>query len=85
MPEPEKPVIEYPCPWSYRLIGRQALEVRAAVATILGLKRYVLNDANTSSGGKYRSFELALIVDSESERQGLFKRLADHADIIFVL
>lgn len=85
MTDPLQPEIEYPCPWSYRLIGRKPLEVRAAVATILGLQRYELNDANMSSGGKYQSFELAVVVKSETDRRKLFSRLADHVDILFVL
>lgn len=85
MPDPDKPEIHYPCLWKYRLIGRQALAVRAAVATIVGQQHYELSDSNTSSGGKYQSFELALSVCDESERLSLFSRLAEHSDILFVL
>lgn len=85
MSDPPQPEISYPCLWSYRIIGRQALEVRAAVATIVGRQQYELSAANTSSGGKYLSFELRLTVTSDAERLSLFTRLADHADILFVL
>jgi len=84
-PDPKKPEISYPCLWKYRLIGRQALDVRAAVATIIDREVYELRDSNTSSNGKYHSFELSLTVRDEAERVGLFTRLAEHIDILFVL
>ncbi len=85
VPDPEKPEISYPCLWKYRLIGQQALDVRAAVATIVGERPYELRDSNRSSGGKYQSFELALTVCDEAERLSLFSRLAEHCDIRVVL
>ncbi|MFT7461806.1 MAG: putative lipoic acid-binding regulatory protein [Pseudohongiellaceae bacterium] len=85
MTAPQRPEITYPCSWGYRLIGRQSLEVRAAVATIVGDQPYELIDSHTSSKGKYHSLGLTLTVSSEAERLSLFSRLSENSDILFVL
>lgn len=81
----ENPRIDYPRPWTYRLIGRQALLVQAAIATILGTRRYVVSEGNRSSGGRYHSIELAVIVEDQAERDWIFQRLKAHEDVDWVL
>lgn len=81
----ENPRIDYPRPWTYRLIGRQALLVQAAIATILGKRRYVLTEGNHSSGGRYHSLELAVIVEDQAERDWIFQRLSAHEDVHWIL
>lgn len=81
----ERPNIDYPCPWTYRVIGRQAVLLQAAIATILGRRRYVVSEGNHSSGGRYHSLELAVIVEDQDERDWIFQRLKTHEDVAWVL
>jgi len=83
--EPERPVIEYPCHWRYRVIGKDTVTLRAVIATILGDREYALTEGNTSSGGKYRSLELDVVVDDDAMRLAIFSQLTQSSDIAFVI
>lgn len=80
-----RPEIHYPCPWQYRLIGEEEAAMRAALAECINVERCVLSEGNRSSGGRYMSLQVELIVMSEEERLGLYRCLADHAAIKMVL
>jgi putative lipoic acid-binding regulatory protein len=82
--EGRKPEIFYPCPWNYRIIGSDELQMRAAVREIVGQVAYTLELSNQSRGGKYRSLDLELVVVDEAQRLGLFDALRKRAEIRFV-
>jgi uncharacterized protein len=73
-----KPVVEYPCPWEYRIIGGSPEDMRAAVAEVLGERSYTLHEANQSSSGRWRSMSLELVVHSEEERNAIHRDLTAH-------
>jgi putative lipoic acid-binding regulatory protein len=85
VPEDRKPEIDYPCSWSYTLIGRTEAGIREAVAGIVGARAHQLVEANTSPGGKYLSMRLELVVLDEPDRLLLFERLAAHDGVRFVI
>ena len=82
-----RPEIHYPCPWQYRLIGEDEAAMRAALAECLGhdAGRCVLSAGNRSTGGRYLSLQVELIVTSEEERLELYRLLAEHPHIRMVL
>ena len=82
-----RPEIEYPCPWQYRLIGEDEAAMRAALADCLGsdAERCVLSTGNRSTGGRYLSLQVELIVMNEEERLEMYRRLAEHPAIKMVL
>ncbi len=82
---PEHPEISYPCPWQYRLIGEDEAAMRAALEACLDGARYVLSPGLRSSGGRYLSLQVELIVASEEERLELYRLLAEHPHIRMVL
>lgn len=82
---PEKPKIDYPCPWLFKVIGVDREAVAAAIAGVVGDAGHLLHYAHTSSGGKYHSFNLELIVESEAHRDRLYRELATCAVIRVVL
>jgi uncharacterized protein len=84
MSEP-KPEINYPCSWAYRVIGTDAVPMKNAIESIVSKKRYELKDSNQSSGGKYTSMALSLVVDSEEERLSIFDSLKASDEIRMVL
>jgi putative lipoic acid-binding regulatory protein len=56
----------------------------AAVAAV-GDKKFTLSVSNRSSGGKYHSLNLELMVDNESERRRIYKHLNNNTVIKIVL
>ncbi|NLZ17692.1 MAG: DUF493 domain-containing protein [Desulfobulbaceae bacterium] len=80
-----RPDIVYPCPWQYRLIGEDEAAMQAALAESIDLGRCVLSTGNRSSGGRYLSLQVELIVMSEEERLDLYRQLAAHPAIKMVL
>ncbi len=89
----QKPEIEYPCRWSYKMIGSEeeavARAARECVGLCLGLepgpRDMKLSLSRKSGGGKYVSWNLQLRVDSQAERDELFTALADHPAIRIVI
>jgi len=80
-----KPDIEYPCPWQYKIIGSDRDTITALVADILESEHYILTEGNASSGGRYISMSLELIVLSEEQRLSLHNKLARHEAVKIVL
>ncbi len=77
--------INYPCPWSYRIIGPDKGLVETAVLEIFCDLRYSLSPGNSSRTGKYHSWEISLEVKNQEQRDTLFQRLTSHRDIKVVI
>ncbi len=81
----EKPDIEYPCPWLYKVIGIDENALRKAIETILGKKNILITKSHTSSGGKYRSLNVEVVVEDEKSRLSNYNNLKNHAAVKVVL
>ena len=81
----EKPVIEYPCDWAYKVIVHTLDEMNQALRDILHTRRYHLRESHQSKQGKYVSFTLTVVVDSEEDRDGIYRALKMHECIVMVL
>ncbi len=79
----ELPAIDYPCEWTWKIVGRDEVRLRAAVARALP-GEYTLRPSNVSRTGKYLSLELVATVHDDAERRGIGQALYDHADVLFV-
>jgi putative lipoic acid-binding regulatory protein len=92
-PKQEKPVIDYPTDWGYKIIGTDEEALRAAVQQCLddslvpetGDREFELGFSRQSRGGKYLSLSLNLSVVSEDERDGIFRALKSHPDVLMVM
>ena len=90
---PDPPVVEYPCAWTYKVVGVDEDDLRRAVKVMLtvcldrdsGERPYELGLSRTSSGGKYVSLNLTLEVRSEEERNALHAGLKDCPEVVMVL
>jgi putative lipoic acid-binding regulatory protein len=71
----QKPILEYPCEWSYRLIGTDEQLLREAAASAVGGKPCTIERSNSSAAGKYLSVNLSLSVSDEVERLAILERL----------
>jgi len=85
MIEPRRAELEYPCRWTYKVIGSVAHDVRGAIAEVLGERDHTLALSNNSRSGRYLSFRVELIVDSEAQRLDLYEALSQHRAIKIVL
>ena len=80
-----KPQIDYPCEWQYKIIGESATVITQLVADRVHEKDYSLTRSNVSSGGRYVSMSLELVVDSEERRLELYRVLAEDSSIKVVM
>jgi len=71
-----KPGINYPCLWQYTVITMDRNALYTAVAEHLGEATARLSENRTSSGGRYVSMNLELIVNSDGHRLRLSQFLA---------
>jgi len=83
--EPRKVAIEYPCRWTYQIIGREEMRLREAVAEAVGPREHALRSARQSRTGRYCSVHLEMMVASEGERLRVFDVLKTHEAVAFVL
>lgn len=81
----QKPEINYPCDWLYKVIGENPEAVKEGVFQVLAGKDFIFTDSHTSSGGKYHSFNVELTVDNEEERLSIYNKMVNHAAIKVVI
>ncbi len=80
-----RPQIDYPCDWSFRLIGESEHQIRALVVRILGDLEHTLERSRASSAGRYTSLKLSFVARDDSHRTSLHAALSAHQAIRFVL
>ncbi|MDZ7725471.1 MAG: DUF493 domain-containing protein [candidate division KSB1 bacterium] len=81
----DKPIIHYPCNWSYRIIGRDEQLLRSTAKSVADGKTYSIKPSNKSSGGKYVSLSFTVHVDGEQERLSIFTQLKKSKAVKYVL
>jgi putative lipoic acid-binding regulatory protein len=80
-----RPEIEYPCAWSYRVIGTDEKTLRHAISECLEGREYRVSLSSSSSSGKYISLNLETIVHSEEIRVSTYHSLGRHPSVKIVL
>ena len=82
-----KPRIDYPCSWQYKIIGESCEEIRRVVEMAVQKKKkpFELIKSNVSSGGRYVSMNLELIVENEEQRLALYRVIAANPAIKVVI
>lgn len=89
----QKPKIEYPCQWGYKVIGDDEETVHQAIRDCLSQcfepgeeqRPVEIGASRTSGGGKYVSVGLSVEVMNEEERNIVFQALADRPEIKMVI
>ena len=84
-PMTHRPQIDYPCSWSYRVIGESEVALRAAVREAVGAHPHEFVAGRSSAQGRYVSCTLTLTVRDEPHRLEIFRALAQHEAIRYVL
>jgi putative lipoic acid-binding regulatory protein len=81
----ERPDIEYPCEWGYKIIGRSPELLKACVFEIMGERDYTIGKERSSSKGKFCALTSSCQVESEEDRDALFKAFQEHKDVKMVI
>lgn len=81
----DKPIIEYPCEWTYKVIGAQREALESAVGEVMGSQAYDLSFSNWSKGGAYCSLNLKVTVETEDNRTEIYHSLQRRSEIRYVL
>ena len=81
----DKPQIDYPTRWGFKLIGRDIDALHTCIKEIMGEKEHLCSLGNASSGGKFHSYNASCIVESQEQRDALFQCFQDHNDVKMVI
>lgn len=81
----KKPEIEYPCEWSYKIIGSDSYAITNEISEILKDHDYQLDVSNHSRTGKFVSFNCSLEVASENERNEIFRQFLQISSVKMVI
>ena len=77
--------LQYPCSWSYKLIGYEKEAIQKAIHDVILEREHDLTHSNASKTGKYISMNLSLVIHNEDERNFIFEALKKHQNIKMVL
>ena len=80
-----KPEINYPTKWEYKIIGSDVDEMIKAVENIVRDFEFELVPSNISKKANYFSMNVIVFVPTEEFRDKIFKELAEHPAIKFVI
>jgi len=81
----DKIELEYPCAWTYKLIGYEKEAIQKAIHDVIVEREHTLKHSNASKTGKYVSMNLELVITNEDERTFIFEALKAHNNIKMVL
>lgn len=80
-----RPEIGYPCPWQFKIIGRDETQMRTAIVEIVGGNTHTITLSKHSTRGTYCSLDLEMVVQSEPHRIHTYTALVRHESIKVVL
>lgn len=79
-----KPEVIYPCRWQYKVIGVEKNVLVEAIHDIVSESAHQLSPSKISKSGKYHSFNLEIVVESEESRNFFFNELKSHSAVTMV-
>jgi putative lipoic acid-binding regulatory protein len=85
LPDDMRAMMDYPCSWSYRVIGPDAAAMRLAVSSVVGERVVSVEISNSSRTGRYVALEVVTRVESEDDRLALYDALRAHDSIVLVI
>jgi putative lipoic acid-binding regulatory protein len=80
-----KPEIEYPCEWSYTIIGSNEEALQEAAQQTFSGKSFSIKVSKKSTAGKYISMNITTSVATEEERNDICRKLSGHPAIKIVI
>ena len=82
---PDKPQIDYPTQWGFKVIGRDKDKLHALIKEVMGDKEHLCHPGHASKTGKFHSYNASCEVESQEERDLFFKAFSDHDDVDMVI
>lgn len=80
-----KPDITYPTNWGFKLIGRDKEKLLSCIKEAMGKKEHLCSLGNISKTGKFTTYNTSCSVETEEERNKIFKYFEDHDDVEMVI
>ncbi len=77
--------LKYPRKWDFTIIGRDKDKIQKAIKEIFRDKDYSCKFSKTSKNGKFNSYSASCEVQSEEERDEIYKKLSKHNDLDYIL
>mgnify|MGYP001248760239 CR=1 FL=1 len=81
----ERLSLEYPCPWTYKLIGADEARLREIIDAVASGRAYTVKISNRSSGGRYCCLDMEMVVMDEGERTATYAALSSSDGVRMVL
>jgi len=81
----QKPEIEYPCAWVYKVIGEDCTILKEIIEKSCSPLPVTIGHSHSSSKGKYHSLNAEVTVPDEETRLRIYARLKNHAAVKIVL
>ena len=80
-----KPDIDYPTNWGYKLIGRDKKKLLSCIKEAMGKKEHLCSLGNVSKTGKFTTYNASCTVETEEERNRIFKYFEEHDAVEMVI
>ncbi|MCK5110760.1 MAG: DUF493 domain-containing protein [Arcobacteraceae bacterium] len=77
--------LDYPCSWEYKIVIRHEQTIDDIIKEVLNEREHNIKPSKQSSGGKFKSYTLEMLVHNEDDRTELYKILMDHEHIKMVV
>jgi len=81
----DKPKIDYPCQWGFKIIGRDKSKLELCIKEILCSREHICKDGNISKNGKFYSMNAYCQVKNQDDRDSIFKSFETHKDVKMVM
>jgi uncharacterized protein len=81
----ERPELNYPCEWTYKVIGKDVDKLIAAIEHASLELEYEVSPSNVSKNENYFSLNFKVTVPSEAARDIIYQKLNNNKDVIMVL
>ncbi|CAA6813173.1 MAG: DUF493 domain-containing protein [uncultured Sulfurovum sp.] len=80
-----RPDIDYPTKWGFKLIGKNKEALLACIKETMEGKEHLCSFGNTSKTGKFHSYNASCTVETEEERNRIFKYFENHDAVEMVV
>lgn len=77
--------LDYPCNWQYKIVILQEHNANEISLDILKTREHKVTQSKVSSKGKFKSYNIDLIVISDDDRTNLHKIFSEHKYVKMVV
>jgi len=77
--------LNYPCNWKYKIVVNSDKNIESVVEEVMGKRECKINSSKESKGGKYKSYNLEVLVHNDDDREVIYEELKKHNDVKAVL